>query len=173
MFVAICRAATRRTFAIGAALAACGSSLVLAPTEAVAQATHDITITVSRFQALDKADELSRGDFFARATIDGEAQVSPTVSDQAEVSPDWKLSKSVKPGVHKVKLELIDKDVSVDDPIDINRLANKRDLDFSVNTNTGRIEGFAQTYKVGQTITRAGSENKKASISFKVDVKKN
>lgn len=173
MFAWMLRTAAGRAVVSGAGLAAIGSGLLaLAPGEAVAQGKHEITVTITRFHALDKADELSRGDFFARVTIDGEAQITPTVSDQAEVSPDWKITKSVSPGLHKVKLELIDKDVSVDDPIDINRLDKKRDLDFSVDTNSGVVDGFSEPHKVGQTITRAGAENKKASITFKVTVKK-
>lgn len=158
--------------AAGIAAIAVGA-LVLQPSEAGAQsAKHEITLTVVRFKAIDKADELSAGDFFARVTIDGSKQQTATVSDRAEVRPDWKISKSVSPGVHKVKLELIDKDVSIDDPIDINRLGNKRDLDFTVDTRSCVIEGFATDYKCGATITRAGGERKMAEISFKVTVSK-
>lgn len=168
MFGVFQNVAASRGSAIAAAIVLAASSIALAPAGAAAA---EVTITITKFHALDRADDLSRGDFFARATIDGEAQVTPTVSDQAEVSPDWKISKTVSGGTVNVKLELIDKDVSVDDPIDINRLDNKRDLDFTVNTSSGVIEGFSETYKTGQTITRAGGEKKKASISFKVDVK--
>ncbi|AHB50265.1 hypothetical protein W911_12635 [Hyphomicrobium nitrativorans NL23] len=163
-----------RVCAAGAGFAAIAwAAAALQPTEAGAQAAkHEITVTVTRFKALDRADELSAGDFFARVTIDGASQQTAVISDKAEVKPDWKLSKEVKPGVHKVKLELIDKDVSVDDPIDINRLPNKRDLDFTVDTRSCKLDGFAQSYKCGATITRAGTERKKAEISFKVDVKK-
>lgn len=170
MFGVFSRVAARHAFAIGAAIAAIGSSMALATGASAA----DITITVTKFHALDKADELSRGDFFARMTIDGQSVVTPTISDQAEVKPkDWTLTKSVTSGGKvKVKLELIDKDLSVDDPIDINRMKNKRDLDFVVDVDSCHVEGFSEGYSCGKTITRAGSENKKASISFKVDVKK-
>lgn len=163
-----------RVCAAGAGVAAMAWGVaVLQPTEAGAQAAkHEITVTVTRFKALDRADELSAGDFFARVTIDGASQQTAVISDKAEVQPNWKLSKEVKPGVHKIKLALIDKDVSVDDPIDINRLPNKRDIDFTVDTRSCKIDGFAQSYKCGATITRAGTERKKAEISFKIDVKK-
>lgn len=163
-----------RTCAGAATIAALAWGVfALQATEVGAQAAkHEITVTVTRFKALDRADELSAGDFFARVTIDGEKLTTPVISDRAEVQPDWKLSKTVSPGVHKVKLELIDKDVSVDDPIDINRLGNKRDLDFTVDTRSCKIDGFAQSYKCGATITRRGGERKMAEISFKVDVKK-
>jgi hypothetical protein len=140
MFGVIC-AAGRKSFACAAAVAAAAVTFA-APSTADAA---EIVITVKKFHALDKADELS---------------------------PDWKLTLPAKSGKNDVNLSLIDKDVSVDDPIDINRLPNKRDLDFTVDTRSCRIEGFAETYKCGQTITRAGEEKKKASISFTVDVTK-
>ena len=166
------RATAKNALAVGAGLAAIGFGVaVLAPGQAVAQDNHEITISVTKFKALDKADELSNGDFFAKVTIDGKSQTTSQISDKAEVHPDWKITQAVSAGVHKVKLELIDKDVSVDDPIDINRLDKKRDLDFSVDTRTGKIEGFSRTYKSGETITRTGAEKKKAEISFVVTVK--
>jgi hypothetical protein len=172
MFELLRSAASGHALAVGAAVAAIGLSTVLSSGEAAAQGSHEITVTVTRFQALDKADELSSGDFFARLRIDGKAAFSPELTGQSEFTPDWKLTLPASGGKVTVNLSLIDKDVSVDDPIDINRLPNKRDLDFTVDTRTGRIEGFSESYKTGQTITRAGTENKKASISFKVDVKK-
>ncbi|MDP1908220.1 MAG: hypothetical protein Q8K85_07965, partial [Hyphomicrobium sp.] len=157
----------------GISLAVIGASLTLAPSEAAAQKNHEITVTVTRFKALDRADELSQGDYFARVTINGKAKSTDVISDKKEVSPkNWELSTSVTPGVHKVKFELIDKDLTVDDPIDINRLPNKRDLDFTIDTNSCKIEGFSQEYKCGTVITRGGTEKKKADISFKVTVKK-
>lgn len=132
----------------------------------------EIIVTVTKFKALDRADDLSDGDFFAKITINGKAAFSPTLSGQKEFSPNWKLTLPAKGGTVNVKLELVDKDVSVDDPIDINRIDKKRDLDFTVSTGSCKIEGFSQTYKCGATITRAGGEKKKAVISFKVEVKK-
>lgn len=167
------KAVVRGLSVAGTGLAVMGAVLAGAPSQAAAQNTHEVTVTVTRFKALDRADELSRGDFFARVTINGKSKSTDVISDKEEVSPkNWELSTSVPPGVHNVKLELIDKDLSVDDPIDINRIANKRDLDFTIDTNKCVIEGFQQDYKCGATITRAGSEKKKADISFKVTVKK-
>lgn len=171
MFRDILRTTAGSAFAVCTALGAFASAMALAPADAAAQ-SHEITITVTRFQALDKADELSSGDFFARMRVEGKAAFSPVLTGQDEFTPNWKLTLPISAGKQNVNLALIDKDVSVDDPIDINRLPNKRDLDFTVDTRTGRIEGFAESYKLGQTITRAGDENKKASISFKVDVKR-
>ncbi len=173
MFGAICRAKARRALAVGAGLATMGFGIAsLTSGEAAAQPSHEVTVTITKFTPLDRADDLSNGDFFARLTIDGQSVVSPTLSAKGTEKPDWKLTKSVPPGVHKVKLELIDKDVSVDDPIDINKVDKKRDLDFAIDTKSCRVEGFSESYKCGATITRAGGETKKASISFTVNVKK-
>lgn len=137
-----------------------------------AEPTHEITITVKRVEALDKHDSLSSADDYARVTIAGDVMKSLPVKQTIVSEPNWKLSAKVAAGTHDVKLELLDKDLAQDDPIDINRLGNKRDLDFTVNTRTCRIDGFAVPYKCGRTITRAGKEKKKAKISFTVTVSK-
>jgi hypothetical protein len=150
------------------ALSALAAAGLAAPAVAAAD---EITITVTQVKGLDKVDELSGGDYYARVTIDGEAQNTPVVKGK-EFSPDWKISKSVSSGKHDVKLELIDKDLTEDDPVDINKLANRRFLEFSVDTKSCKIEGFSSTYRCGKAITRVGAEKKKAGITFKVTVKK-
>lgn len=167
MFRVFC-AAGRKSLVGAAAFAAFA---VVAAGQSSGAAAAEIVITVTKFHALDRADELSSGDFFARMRINGKAAFSPVLTGETVFTPNWKLTLPAKSDKNDVNLSLIDKDVSVDDPIDINRIGNKRDLDFTVNTKTCRIEGFAQTYKCGQTITREGSETKKASISFTVEVK--
>lgn len=146
---------------------------VLAVAYPLASAAHaeEIIVTITNVKGLDKVDELSGGDYFARVTIDGETQNSPVVKDTS-FKPDWKLSKKVSAGKHDVKLELIDKDLAEDDPVDINRLPNKRSLEFSVDTKSCKIEGFSSTYRCGKAITRTGAETKKAAITFNVKVKK-
>jgi len=157
-----------RVFVRASAALAVGASMALAAGQAGAA---EIVITVTKFHALDRADELSSGDFFARMRIKGKAAFSPTITGEQVFTPNWKLTLPASKGVNEVNLALIDKDLAVDDPIDINRVENKRDLDFTVNTKTCRIVGFAESYKCGQTITRTGTQNKKAEISFTVDVK--
>lgn len=160
----------RQRFTSRAVALLAAGTLVSAASAGVA-AADDITVTVTSVKGLDKVDELSGGDYFARITIDGEAKTTD-VEKKAVFKPNWSVTKSVSSGEHDVKLELIDKDISEDDPVDINRLDNKRSLEFKVNTKTCRIEGFSSTQKCGSTITRTGKEKKKAEISFKVTVKK-
>lgn len=161
----------------GAAMAAALLALplaiaTLAPAQSQAQtANQELTIKISRIKALDKVDALSKGDLYARITIDGDVQKTPVVKGENAVKPDWKITKKVSSGDHKIKIELLDRDVAQDDLIDINRVDKKRDLDFTV-TSGCRIEGFSSTYKCGSSIVRAGGEVKKAEITFTVSVKK-
>lgn len=136
-----------------------------------AAAEKELTIKISNVRLLDKVDELSKGDLYARVVINGESQKTLVVKGENVIKPDWKITKKVPSGVQKVKIELDDKDVTQDDMIDINRVDKKRDLDFTVSTKSCRIEGFSSTYKCGSSITRAGGEAKKAEITFSVSVK--
>ena len=148
------------------------AALTLMPAGLEAASEHEVTVVIKTVKATDKADVYSKGDFYAQVTIDGDKQKSAFIRQDAEVSPNWTFRKMVKPGTVDVKVEVFDKDVSKDDLIDINRVDAKRDLDFTVNTKKCRIEGFAQTYKCGRTITRGGKEDKRADVSFEVTVKK-
>jgi hypothetical protein len=151
-----------------AAAALALSAFAAAPSAALAA---EVTVSVTKVSAIDKADEFSKGDFYARVTIDGETQSTQPIKQQNVDKPDWKISKKVKGGDVKVTLEILDKDVAQDDLIDINRVDNKRSLDFTVSTKSCRISGFSSSYKCGATITRAGKEKKAAEVSFKVNVK--
>ncbi len=154
-----------------AAAAAILSGAVFAVSSVDAASEREVTVTVLSVRAIDKVDEFSKGDFYARVTIDGETMKTNPIRQANIDKPDWKLSKKVKPGVINVKLEILDKDIAKDDPIDINRVDSKRDLDFSVSTKTCRVSGFASSYKCGSSITRQGGEKKAAEVTFKVDVK--
>jgi hypothetical protein len=152
--------------------AAAGMALFALATPLTAAMADEIEILITHVKALDAWDDLSKGDAFARVTIGKDVQTTPVVEQKGEITPDWKIVHKVKRGKHDVKLELLDKDVSVDDPIDINKVANKRSLEFTVDTRTCRISGFSQSFKCGDKITRVGEENKKADITFVVKVKK-
>jgi hypothetical protein len=149
------------------------STLALGGTATIAAAKDpELIIKITRVRALDQPDAFSKGDFYAKATINGETITTPPVKQEMSITPDWIITRKVKPGIVNVKLAVFDKDMSVDDPIDINRIDNKRDLDFTVNTKNCKVEGFSSTYKCGAKITRAGKEKKAAEITFIVMVKK-
>ncbi len=160
-----------------AAVAALALPAILVSGVALAQSKgkkDEITITITRIKALDRIDVGGGNpDFFARATIAGEAIKSPVVKQQTESKPDWKLTKVVPRGKTDIKLELLDKDVlNPDDLIDINRVDKKRLLEFTVDTSSCRVAGFSNGYRCGSKISRAGLEKKKAEIDFVVSVKK-
>jgi hypothetical protein len=164
-----------RGFAGAAALAVATVAGATYGLSTVAQSqakNHEVTVTVHRVAAIDKIDAASRPDFYARVTIAGNRQTTQFIKDKVDISPNWQISAAVPPGRTLVKVEILDKDISVDDPVDINRLAGKRDLDFTVDTRNCRIDGFANGYKCGDKITRAGDQRKGAEITFSVSVKK-
>ena len=138
----------------------------------VAAKAEEIVLRISRVKALDKIDEASQADFYAQVIISGEQFKTDQIQDRNDIRPNWLFTKKVAPGKHDVKITILDKDVTRDDPIDINRIANKRDIDFTVDTRTCSVGGFAQTYKCGTAIIRGGSEKKRAEITFSVDVKR-
>jgi hypothetical protein len=159
---------------LACALAALPLSTLALGTTATTAAAKDpeVIIKITRVRALDQADAFSKGDFYAKVNIGGETVSTPPVKQEASITPNWVVSRKVKAGVVKVNIGIFDKDVSVDDPIDINRINNKKDLDFTINTKTCRVEGFASTYRCGAKISRAGKEKKAAEITFIVTVKR-
>jgi hypothetical protein len=136
--------------------------------------THEIVVTVIKVQPLDRLDLFSKADLFARVTIAGKEQSVPPAKGGASdgtVTPNWVFKQAVPAGKVPIRLELFDKDLTRNEPIDINRVNGKRFQDFSVDTGSCRISGFAGSPKCGDVIARAGEEPKKAQISFTVDVK--
>ncbi len=155
------------------AAAAAALSLGIAGSSAMAQsANQEIIITISRVKAVDKFDNFSKADFLARVTIAGDTISTKSIKQRDDIKPDWVVAKRVAAGRHAVKLAILDQDLTKADSVDINRLDGKRDLDFTIDTRRCRIEGFASTYKCGQTIVRAGKEKKASEVTFKVEVKK-
>lgn len=153
------------------AIAASAAS-VFAATSAVAQSRGDrtITVTVDHVRAIDSIDAFSKADFFARLTINGVAVETQPIKQQADIAPNWKLSHKVPNGRHDVTLEIFDKDLTKIEAIDINRVDNKRKLDFTVDTRSCSVSGLTGISRCGQKITRAGGERKKAEVTFSVNV---
>lgn len=141
--------------------------------QALASSAAEITLIITKVTALDAADTWLAGpdDFYARVTIDGEVFTTGIKRQRNFAEPNWRITKRVGKGTHDVKLEIYDKDIGkADDKIDINRVDEKRDLDFTIDTRNCRIGGFSETYRCGDPIRREGFERKKAEIEFYVDV---
>lgn len=130
----------------------------------------EVQVTIHRLIALDKGDAFSSEDFFARVTIDGQVFKSERIRQTDAVIPNWRFAAVVPSGRVDVRIEVFDKDLAADDPIDINRVDPKRSLDFVVNTRSCRLEGFSSPYRCRQDVVRAGGERKKAEMTFSVDV---
>jgi hypothetical protein len=133
---------------------------------------HEITVNISKVRALDQMDVFSKGDFYARVSIAGVPQETKPIRQQADISPNWEIKSFVPPGNHPISVEILDKDLTKSEPIDINRVENKRQLDLSVNTRNCSISGLSGVSRCGQTIVRAGTERKKAEVTFTVNVKR-
>lgn len=130
----------------------------------------EVQITVNRLVALDRGDYFSGEDFFARVTIGGQVFQSERIRGADAVNPNWRFAAVVPNGRTDVKIEVFDKDIAQNDPIDINRVDPKRDLDFVVDTRRCRLEGFSEAYRCGESVRRAGGERKKAELTFTVRV---
>jgi hypothetical protein len=158
----------------GIALAGLMSAIASAHlSTASAQQGDEVVITITSVKAIDKEDIFGRADFYAKITLAGDTITTPFVRQTDSIRPNWMLSKRVPRGTHGIKIELLDKDpLKPDDKVDINRVANKRDLDFEIDTRRCRVLGFADAYRCGSNIVRAGKERKKAEIEFNVVVKK-
>ena len=159
----------------GAIAGACAATLIAASAQAAK--ADEIIVTIESIQSLDRIDPGGgQADFFAQVTIDGQVFRTPVVRKADVVRPNWVISKRVRPGTHRVKVEILDKDVlSKDDAIDINRLDGKRDLDFRVRTRPCVVLDFAEPYRCsgrGVTITRAGREKKSAEVRFNVNTRR-
>lgn len=160
-----------RAFLAGALALAAAATAVPDPVAAQG-ARQEIVITITRVRAIDKLDNFSRADFMARVSIDGDQLTTQRVRQQDDIRPNWVIAKRVAPGRHEVKLAVLDQDATKAESIDINRINGKRDLDFTVDTRSCTILGFASPFKCGRTIVRAGRDAKAAEIEFKVEVKK-
>jgi hypothetical protein len=156
--------------AAGLALA----TALAATSAATATRADEITINITRVKALDRIDVGgTAADFLARVTIAGEQFKTPPIKQRSDIKPDWKISKKVAAGEHAVKIEILDDDaLNPADAIDVNRVDNKRDLEFTIDTRSCKVSGFSEDYRCGRTIKRAGQEKKRAALEFRVSVKK-
>lgn len=152
-----------------AALAAAAAVPLVAGT-AMTAAADTITLRIESLRAIDKLDPLGQADFFARVTIDGQVFQTKRIRRADVVHPNWEFPHQTNKRSVDVKIEIFDKDIlTPSDLIDINRVDNKRDLDFRVtNERRCRVIGFADDYRCRDKVIRAGRERKAAEITFSV-----
>ncbi len=156
---------------LGAAMSVALAASVAAVGATSAQA-DTIVVKIETLKALDQLDPVGQADFFARVTMDGEVHQTKRIRRHNVVNPNWEFTKTTNKRSIDVKIEIFDKDVLTrSDLIDINRIDNKRDLDFTVEPGRRgrcRVVGFAGGYSCGDKIIRAGRERKAAEITFSV-----
>jgi uncharacterized repeat protein (TIGR01451 family) len=116
---------------------------------AVAQPILPVTVTVTRFVALQDPDPgpgQGDGDFFARVRIDGfGAQDSSTISG-TDIQPFWTFTRNVDAalGTIPITIQIIDDDdfpAAPDDLMDINPLDNVTTLTLTYNVAAGTWAG--------------------------------
>lgn len=135
----------------------------------------EIIVTIDRVAAIDRIDPGGgQADFYAQVTIAGEVFKTERIRRADVITPKWVVRKRVRSGgIYPVKIQILDKDVlNKDDAIDINRVDNKRDLDFRVRTKNCRVLDFSPTYACGTPIVRTGLEKKAAELTFHVRVRR-
>lgn len=142
------------------------------PAVATTASADEIRITIERVNGIGPGDLWSRSDFFARVTIGGVTTTTDVVRNRNDARPNWIIVRDVRRGTHDVKIEVLDRDVTKQEPIDITRTTGKKDLDFKVSTRPCRVIGFAGSPRCGQSITRGGNEGKSAEITFKVEARR-
>jgi hypothetical protein len=159
---------------------ASSAALLAVPSIAFAQplAGVEACITINHVTALDAVDPTwpTPADFYAKISIGDRTYTSPFVRDQNDISPNWHYCEPVfGSGVHYIRIEIWDKDPLVPgDFVDVNPRGEKRGLDLFIDTDKigdqkcevrGDVSG-----KCGEIISVAGSEQKRASLRFTVDV---
>lgn len=142
----------RRIVAVMAAVAAFAA--LMAATAPTAQASHGsvpVTVTISRFQALqdpDPAPLQGDGDFYARVQIDGFAAQQSGQVEGNTIEPFWTFTRTVDTSVTgdviPVTIEVFDADSGLaapDDVMDLDPADNATALNLVLDLTTGTWSG--------------------------------
>ncbi len=130
------------------------------------QTGRTVTVTIVRVAQkdnLDKMDQLGsdKADFYSLVQIgQGPLIKSKNMSDD-DGRPNWKFTGSSNGRYVGIRIKLNDDDGGVeeqDDFVDINPKNGKKDLNFTLDTRTGRISGDVQGRR-GQVIRSDGQHD--------------
>ncbi|HWP30497.1 MAG TPA: hypothetical protein VNK96_02045 [Fimbriimonadales bacterium] len=138
-------------------------------------AQKTVTVTIYRVMQVDNLDvpdiDPDRADFYAQIWIAGKMYQTRVFSTD-DGRPYWRFSMPVTSRVVRIRIKLLDDDGSLerkDDYVDINPRDNKKDLNFTFDTQTGRIRGDV-TGRRGRMIFSEGKhDSDKGRIWFKVE----
>jgi len=139
-----------------------------------------LTVVIDRVVELDCHDEgmvdpYYDPDYFVEVQI-GDFEFrneGDQVVDGADISPGWAFGRDVGiTGPVPIVIQLWDEDeegtaAGDDDPSDIDPVEDRRDLDFSVDLDTGAISGDI-TGSCGATLESAGADDDASHIWFRV-----
>ena len=146
-----------------------------------ASSNSALTVVIDRIKALDNHEEpMNDGaDFFMRIWINGLEYWNEgdqmEDDDDDDISPGWGFGRNVGiTGVIPVVIQVWDEDeegtaAGDDDPSAIDPVEGRRDLDFSVDLETGAISGDING-TCGQTLTSSGhpEDDDRSTIWFRV-----
>lgn len=150
----------------------CAYALLIAGLASPAEAQQkEIVVTVSEVRLLDKADTFNRAEIYSRIIIAGEWFETPVVKSSGTINPNWRANKSVNAGDHAIKLEILDRDLTMSEPVDINKVDRKRDVDLVVDTRNCRVSGDGINGKCDVTLKTTGRERKSAEVTITVSVR--
>lgn len=147
----------------------------LAAMSALAMA-QSVTVTVHRVKQLDDLDKSTlfvtkdRADFYAQIWIDGQMWQSNNFSSD-DGNPMWTFTAPVFSSNPTIVIKMMDDDGGFedkDDWVDINPLANRKDLTLTLDRNSGRITGDLSGQRGTMLHSMGGHDRSQGAIWFTI-----
>jgi hypothetical protein len=137
-----------------------------------------LRLTITNAKALSKFDDRAislgtdRADFRIKPTIDGRAMDSKKIAE--DDTPAFNHTVTYQPNATQfsipISLRLTEEDPGSDETADISPDPNQKDLQPQYAVRTGEVFGpNGLRGRLGETLTVAGTNDKKASITFRID----
>lgn len=133
-----------------------------------------ITVQINRVAQIDNLDKFDvdpdRADFYAQIWIDGKLHRTKNFSFD-DGKPYWSFEHDSSKRYVPIRIKLLDDDGGLeeaDDFVDINRRKGKKDLNFILDTRTGRISGDVRGRRGQNIYSYGGGDSDKGKIWFTV-----
>jgi hypothetical protein len=140
-----------------------------------ARAAHRVTVVVNRVAQVDNLDKFDvnpdRADFYAKIKIGNDKVQSTKNFSQDDGAPNWKVTSAVRGRYVPIMISLWDDDGGLeekDDHVDVCPAGNKKDLNLTYDTVTGRITGDVSGRRNQVIYARGGGDDDKGKIWFTV-----
>lgn len=141
----------------------------------LASAQKTVTVNINRIAQIDNLDKFDvdpdRADFYALVWIDGHAFPKTKNFSFDDGKPNWSFKMWTKKRFVPIRIKLNDDDGGLeeaDDFVDINMRKGKKDLNFVLDTRTGRVTGDVRGSRGRQIYSYGGGDNDKGKIWFTV-----